>query len=142
MKRVQASHLTGHGKAVLLSMLAWRAEALHPLLIEKIIGGTLLKNKKLSIRISEKNLELIHKKAEKAKLSLTEYVTKSCLGKKIIVIDGLDEIQRQLKGIGANLNRLTKLANVGIIQTESINNLAEQIAILNYNWLNLLERKN
>lgn len=59
-----------------------------------------MKDRKMSIRISESDLQKIHHKADKANLSLTEYVTKVCLGKQIFVINGLDEIIRQQKAIG------------------------------------------
>ena len=54
---------------------ARRAEALHPLLETEYD----MKNKKLSIRISEQDLAAIHRKAVTAKLSFTDYVTRSCL---------------------------------------------------------------
>ena len=63
----------------------------------------------MSIRISEENLAAIHRKAEQADMTFTDYVTKACLGKQIVVIDGLDELIRQQKAIGRNLNQLTML---------------------------------
>ena len=63
-----------------------------------------MKNKKLSIRISEQDLAVIHRKAAAAKLSFTDYVTRSCLNKQIIVVDGLENIIREQKAIGKNLN--------------------------------------
>ena len=71
-----------------------------------------MKNKKLSIRISDADLQTIHHKAEEANMTLTEYVTACCLGKEIVVVDGLDQVIRQQKGIGRNLNQLTTLANI------------------------------
>ena len=62
----------------------------------------MLKDRKMSIRISEENLALIHKKAAKAKLNFTDYVTRACLGKQIVVIDGLDEILKEQKAIGCS----------------------------------------
>ena len=59
-----------------------------------------MKDKKMSIRISEEDLNIVHYKAEQAKLTLTEYVTQCALGKQIFVIDGLDEVIRQQKAIG------------------------------------------
>lgn len=59
-----------------------------------------MKDRKMSIRISESDLQKIHNKADKANLTLTEYITKACLGKQIFVVDGLDEIIRQQKAIG------------------------------------------
>ena len=72
-----------------------------------------MKDRKMSIRISESDLQKIHHKADKANLSLTEYVTKVCLGKQIFVINGLDEIIRQQKAIGRNLNQIATLCNMG-----------------------------
>ena len=53
-----------------------------------------MKDRKMSIRISESDLQKIHNKADKANLTLTEYITKACLGKQIFVVDGLDERAR------------------------------------------------
>ena len=69
-----------------------------------------MKNRKLSIRIPEADLLTIHQRAEKANMTLTDYVTACCLGKEIVVIHGLDEVIRQQKGIGRNLNQLTILS--------------------------------
>ena len=59
-----------------------------------------MKSKKMSIRISEEHLAAIHRKAEQADMTFTDYVTKSCLGRQIVVIDGLDDVLRQQKAIG------------------------------------------
>lgn len=78
-----------------------------------------MKNKKLSIRISDADWQQIHDKAEQANMTLTEYVTACCLGKQIVIIDGLDEVIRQQKAIGRNLNQLTTLANMGKVKAVS-----------------------
>ena len=80
----------------------------------------------MSIRISEVDLQKIHHKAQQAKLSLTDYVTRCCLGKQITVIEGLDEVVRQQKAIGRNLNRLTTLANMGRISSVYLKDVTEQ----------------
>ena len=46
-------------------------------------------------------------------MSQSDYVISCCLGKKIIILDGLKEVLRQQKAIGNNLNQLTVLANMG-----------------------------
>ena len=74
----------------------------------------------MSIRISDADLQKIHHKAQQAGLSITDYVTRCCLGKQIVVIEGLDEVIRQQKAIGRNLNQLTILANMGRIHCLSI----------------------
>lgn len=85
-----------------------------------------MKNRKLSIRISEADSQTIHQQAEKANLTLTEYVTACCLGKEIVVIHGLDEVIRQQKGIGRNLNQLTTLANMGKVKVVYLQELTDR----------------
>lgn len=87
-----------------------------------------LKDRKMSIRISDADLQQIHDRASQAGMTLTEYVTACCLGKRIIVVEGLEEVIRQQKGIGRNLNQLTTLANMGKIRTVSLRELSEQYA--------------
>ena len=73
-------------------------------------------------------MQKIHHKADRAKLSLTDYVTRCCLGKQITVIEGLDEVVRQQKAIGRNLNQLTTLANMGRISSIYLRDLSEEYA--------------
>ena len=87
-----------------------------------------MKNRKLSIRISDGDWQQVHDKAEQADMTLTEYVTDCCLGKQIVVIDGLDEVIRQQKAIGRNLNQLTTLANMGKIKTVYLRELTDAYA--------------
>ena len=87
-----------------------------------------MKNRKLSIRISEADWQQVHDKAEQANMSLTEYVTACCLGKRIVVINGLDEVIRQQKAIGRNLNQLTTLANMGKVRTVYLKELTDAYA--------------
>ena len=100
-----------------------------------------MKEKKMSIRISKEDLNIVHYKAEQAKLTLTEYVTQCALSKQIFVIDGLDEVIRQQKAIGKNLNRLTVLSNMGKISYVNLQELTEEYASLNKTLTELLDRK-
>ena len=95
----------------------------------------------MSIRITEEDLNIVHYKAEQAKLTLTEYVTQCALGKQIFVIDGLDEVLRQQKAIGKNLNRLTVLSNMGNVSCVNLQELTEEYAALNKTLTELLDRK-
>ena len=134
-----------------LPSAARRAEALHPLTFFEKKGKQrnfktkkeyrLLKDRKMSIRISEENLALIHQKATKAKLNFTDYVTRACLGKQIVIIDGLDEILKEQKAIGRNLNQLTLLANMGRVEVVNLTALTKRYAELNATLTELLERK-
>ena len=100
-----------------------------------------MKDKKLSIRISEADLMKIHAKAAKSKLNFTQYVTKACLGRQIFVVEGLDEVLRQQKAIGRNLNQLTTLANIGRVTCVNLTELTEQVSAVNQSIALLLERK-
>ena len=74
------------------------------------------KNKQFSIRISSQNLETIRRKAIQAHMTQSDYVTACCLGKRIVILNGLKEVLRQQKAIGNNLTHLTVLANMGKVQ--------------------------
>lgn len=87
-----------------------------------------MKSRKLSIRISDADWQQVHDKAEQTDLTLTEYITACCLGKRIVVIDGLDEVIRQQKAIGRNLNQLTTLANMGKVRTVYLKELTDAYA--------------
>ena len=100
-----------------------------------------MKDRKLSIRISEEDLQALHHKAEKANMSLTEYITKCSLGKQIFVINGLDEVIRQQKAIGRNLNQLTTLCNMGKISCVNLQSLTDEYVKLNQTLTDLLDRK-
>ncbi len=53
------------------------------------------------------------KQRRRFSMSQSDYVTACCLGKRIVILDGLREVLRQQKAIGNNLNQLTVLANMG-----------------------------
>ena len=89
------------------------------------------KNKQFSIRISEQDLEAIRRKATQAHMTQSAYVTACCLGKRIVIMDGLKEVLRQQKAIGNNLNQLTVLANTGKVQFANLDAAAQEFAKIN-----------
>ena len=89
------------------------------------------KGKQFSIRISEQDLETIRRKAAQAHMSQSDYVISCCLGKKIIILDGLKEVLRQQKAIGNNLNQLTVLANMGKVQFANLDSAVQAFAKIN-----------
>ena len=89
------------------------------------------KDKQFSIRISEQDLETIRRKAAQAHMSQSDYVISCCLGKKIIILDGLKEVLRQQKAIGNNLNQLAVLANMGKVQFANLDVAAQEFAKIN-----------
>ena len=48
-------------------------------------------------------------------------MTACCLGKRIVILDGLKEVLRRQKAIGNNLNQLAVLANMGKVQFAILN---------------------
>ena len=73
------------------------------------------KTKMIAMRFRENEYEAIKRKADKADLNFTEFVTRSALNKPIVVIDSLSELLKEQKAIGRNLNQLTTLCNMGKI---------------------------
>lgn len=89
-----------------------------------------LKDKNYAFRVSEKDLTTINRKAKKAKMTVTDYITKSALSKEIIIIDGLPAIVSQLKKIGNNLNQLTMLSHQGLINTVKLDETEESLTAI------------
>ena len=89
------------------------------------------KDRQFSIRISEQDLETIRRKAAQAHMSQSGYVTACCLGKRIMILNGLTEVLRQQKAIGNNLNQLTVLANMGKVQFANLDSAVQVFAKIN-----------
>ena len=89
------------------------------------------KDKQFSIRIAAQDLETIRRKAAQAHMSQSDYVTACCLGKRIVILDGLKEVLRQQKAIGNNLNQLAVLANMGKVQFANLDSAAQEFAKIN-----------
>jgi len=86
------------------------------------------KDIKFSTRMASTDREKIKALAAKAHMSMSDYVTACCLGKRIIVIDEQKELLQQLKGIGSNVNRLTVLANMGKVQIINLEKAAGELS--------------
>ena len=89
------------------------------------------KDKQFSIRISEQDLDTIRRKAAQAHMSQSDYVTACCLGKRIVIMDGLKDVLRQQKAIGNNLPQLTVLANMGKVQFANLDAAAREFTKIN-----------
>lgn len=77
----------------------------------------------LTARLTPVEKAAIERKAKQANMTVTDYIVKSALGKKVLLTQGLDEILSELKAQGRNLNQLTKLANMGRITLVDATNL-------------------
>lgn len=89
----------------------------------------------VTMRFRESEYETIKRKADKANLNFTEFVTKSALDKPIVVIDGLGDVLKEQKAIGRNLNQLTTLCNMGKIECPDLTEMINQYSAV-YDRLN------
>ena len=64
-------------------------------------------------------------------MSQSDYVTACCLGKRIVIMDGLKDVLRQQKAIGNNLNQLAVLANMGKVQLANLDSAVQAFAKIN-----------
>ena len=57
-------------------------------------------------------------------MTQSDYVTACCLGKRIVILDGLKDVLRQQKAIGNNLNQIAKRVNsTGNLYAEDVADL-------------------
>ena len=86
------------------------------------------KDTTFSIRIASRDLVTIKKKAKQARLSQSEYVTRCCLGRQVVVIEDLEEVAKQLRAIGNNLNQPTALSNMGRVSIVNLDGMTQELA--------------
>ena len=70
----------------------------------------------------------IFDRAKWAGRTASEFMIDTALNRKIIVIDSLPEMVRELKLLGRNLNQLTLLCNMGKIQAVKLDEFEETLA--------------
>lgn len=100
-----------------------------------------MKNRRITLRVSEADWQKLHDKAGAVRMTLTEYLTACGLQKEIVIIDGLDEVIRQQKGVGRNLNQLTTLTNMGKIKAVYLQELTDAYAQVSSLLSEILKRK-
>ncbi len=86
------------------------------------------KTKMIAMRFRESDYTAIKRKAEKANMNFTEFVTAAAMNKSITIINGLEDVLKEQKAIGRNLNQLTTLCNMGKIVCPDLRELKEQYA--------------
>lgn len=80
----------------------------------------------IAMRFRESDYAAIKKKAEKANMNFTEFVTASAMNKQITVINGLSDVLKEQKAIGRNINQLTTLCNIGKIVCPDLQELKQK----------------
>ena len=94
------------------------------------------------MRFRESDYNSIKRKANKANLNFTEFVTKAALDKPITIINDLGDVLKEQKAIGRNLNQLTTLCNMGKIDCPDLTEMINQYSAV-YDHLNdITERCN
>ena len=101
----------------------------------------MMKNKRITLRVSDADWQKLHDKADAAHMTLTDYLTACGLQKEIVIIDGLDEVIRQQKGVGRNLNQLTILANMGKVNVVYLRELTDAYAQVSFLLSEILKRR-
>ena len=88
----------------------------------------------ITLRVTPQVKERIRAKAQELGLTITDYLCLCGLGKKIVRVEGLDQVLSELKAQGRNLNQLTTLANMGKVTVvygdrfaESYQQISEQL---------------
>lgn len=87
----------------------------------------MFKDKKINIRLTEKEKSIIESKAKKLNMTLTKFIVSSCLKDKIVIVNGLDKVDTELRRIGNNINQLTRLANEKIITVINLKELRMEV---------------
>lgn len=100
-----------------------------------------MKDKRINIRLTQAEYDAISERAKRANLNLTKYITKSCLGKQIFVIDGIDELNRQHRALGNNINQLTRLANAGQIRVINLDEFLAEYGAIGKSIIELMDRR-
>ena len=72
-------------------------------------------------------------------MSQSDYVTACCLGKRIVILNGLKDVLRQQKAIGNNLNQLAVLANMGNVQFANLDSAVQEFSKINTSLRELQE---
>ena len=87
----------------------------------------MFKDKKINIRLTEKEKSIIELKAKKLNMTITKFIVSSCLKDKIVIVNGLDKVDTELRRIGNNINQLTRLANEKIITVINLKELRMEV---------------
>ena len=94
----------------------------------------------ISTRVTPEQRDIIEEKAYSSYRTPSMYLRDCALGKKIIVVKGVDDIANELRKIGNNLNQLTKAVNSGYCYEVDLRETREEVARL-WQLLNSLTRE-
>ena len=95
----------------------------------------------ITLRVTPQTKERIRAKAQELSLTVTDYLCLCGLGKKIVQVDGLDQVLSELKAQGRNLNQLTTLAHMGRVQVANLDAVHRDLDRLYHRFFELAERE-
>lgn len=146
---VWENHLLGGGQHRVCLVIGTADARLSPIcgalphtpLLRKTGGNNVKKDIKFSTRMASADREAIKEFAKRSGMSMSDYVTACCLGKQVVVIDGLKEVLKELKSIGRNLNQLVTLAHMGRVTVINLESVYQAFSELSNTVRMILERK-
>ncbi len=92
--------------------------------------------------MSESEKKEIKRLAKKSKMNMSEFIRHAIFNKEIVVIDGIDQLRKDLKRIGNNLNQITTRANAGQFHTIYLEETKEEFAKIHDKIAALCSKKN
>ena len=87
-----------------------------------------MKSERFNIRMTPQEKAAIISRAKRAGRTTSEFMIDTALNRKIIVIDSLPAMVREMKALGRNLNQLTILCNMGKVQAVKLDEFEETLA--------------
>ena len=99
------------------------------------------KDIKFSTRMAAEDRATIKELAKQSHMSMSNYVTACCLGRQIIIIDGLKEVLKELKAIGNNITQLVTLAHMGRITVINLGEVRQLLADIRTTVREIVDRK-
>lgn len=98
------------------------------------------KESRITLRLTKEQYESIAARADMAQMPVGAYVRAAAMRHRVVVVNGLPEITRELKGIGRNLNQLTVLANMDRVAEINLGEATAALAAL-YNSVQALAQQ-
>jgi len=95
---------------------------------------------RITLRLTKEQYESIAARADMAQMPMGAYVRAAAMRHRVVVVNGLPEITRELKGIGRNLNQLTVLANMDRVAEVNLGEATATLAAL-YNKVQALSQQ-
>ena len=90
-----------------------------------------IRDKKITIRVSQREKENIEKKAEQAKMSMSKYLLAAAENKKIRVTENIPHLYLEITRIGVNINQIAHVANsqkyINTQQIHEVKNLLREV---------------